>query len=88
MALVESVKERTGELPKVSVFGENVAVPDGKVMIWNCCPPCGTKLLMGAALRGPARLTALAKASRPYVVALPMPKSYAGDPLLVKAALN
>src|SRR3954451_23392727 len=57
-------------------------------MIWNCCPPCGTKLLIGAAVRGPDRLAALAKASRPYVVALPMPKSYAGGPLLVNVELS
>src|SRR3954451_20669018 len=57
-------------------------------MIWNCCPPCGTKLLIGAAVRGPARLTAFAKAIRPYVVALPMPKSYAGEPLLVNVELS
>jgi hypothetical protein len=68
------VNERTGELPKVSVFGAKVAVPDGKLRIVNCCPPCGTKLLTGAAMSAPLRATGLTNVSRPYVDAPPMPK--------------
>src|SRR5438067_106946 len=57
-------------------------------MIWNCCPPCGTKLLIGAAMSAPVRVTGFENDSRPKVVALPMPKSYAGDPLLVNVEFN
>src|SRR3954469_17236870 len=83
-----SAKERTGELPYVSVFGANVAEPEGKLTIVNCWPPCGTKLLMGAAMSAPVSAVGLAKVRRPYVVALPMPKSYVGDPLLLKTPVN
>src|SRR3954452_5240857 len=53
-------------------------------MIWYCCPPCGTNPLIGAAVSAPVSAAGFANDKRPYADALPMPKLYAGDPLLVK----